>query len=208
MLRNIPIKLLVVALLYLSVPVWGHAQTNAGQQKGKRKTKVETNYNEKKDETIARIGPLELFKPPQGDISGELNYESIDLTVAFSYPGKRIVKPTSITLVVFANSEGGAQFEKKRDLSISTNTGQYRLGEMELVGKGETDVAKRPFGPANILLVREVLRKSLPFDEFARIAQSEKAEMKIGHRKIKLGKGHLEAFRNFVSLMEQEGLEF
>jgi hypothetical protein len=32
--------------------------------------------------------------------------------------------------------------------------------------------------------------------------------MKIGNRKLKLKKEHLEAFMNFVSLMEQEGLEF
>lgn len=208
MLRNIPIKLLVVALFCVSVPICSLAQTNAGQQKGKRKTKVETSYDEKKNETTARIGPFELYKPPQNSNSGELDYERIDLSVAFSYPGKRIVKPKFVTLMVFSSSEGGAQFDKRRALSFSTNSGQYDLGEMQLVGRGEGRVAKKVTGPANLLLVREALMKSVPFDDFARIAQSEKAEIKVGNRKIKLGKEHLEAFRNFVLLMKQEGLEF
>ena len=208
MSKNALIKLLLVALFCLPAHVRSLAQTNAGQQKGKHKTKVETNYDEKKGETTARIGPFELFKPPQNSVSGELNYERIDLMVAFSYPGKRIARPTSVMLMVFAVSEGGARFEKKRDLSITTDSGTRDLGEIEFLGKGEGRMPKRALGGASVVLVREVIRKSIPFDEFAQIARSEKAEMKIGGRKLKLEKSHLEAFRNFVSLMEQEGLEF
>ncbi|HYG82880.1 MAG TPA: hypothetical protein VD861_20960 [Pyrinomonadaceae bacterium] len=207
MSKNVPTKLLLAVLLCLTAHARGFAQAGAGKQEKKQKTKVETNYDESKGETTARIGPLELFKPPKNSVSGEMDYEQVDMTVAFSYPGKRIAKPKSVTLMVFAASERGARFEKRRDLSIKTDSGTYDLGEMELVGKGEGHLPKR-IGGAGVFVVREIVRKSIPFDEFASIAKSERAEMKIGSRKFKLEKSQLVAFRNFVSLMEQEGLEF
>lgn len=208
MLRDKLIKLLAVALFCIVAPALSLAQTNASQQKGKHKTKVETNYDAGKNETTARIGPFELSRPPQNSVSGELNYERVDLAVTFTYPGKRIVKPASVMLVVFAASEGGARFEKKRDLSITTEAGRYDLGEMEFVGKGEGHVRKSVSRGGGVLLVDEMIRKSIPFDDFMRIASSERAEMMIGGRKINLETKHLEAFRNFALLMEQEGLEF
>jgi hypothetical protein len=206
MLRNIPIKLLLIALL--SLPQWSLAQTNAGHQKEKRKTKVETNYDEKRNETFARIGPFELYRPLQSSVSGELNFERVDLTVLFSYPGKKIVKPGFVTLMIFSTTENGPEFDKKRGLVVLTNAGQYDLGEMEYVGTGQSHASRILLGPLNLVLVNEVLKKSIPFDDFAQIARSEKAQMKIGNRKLKLEKAHLEAFKNFASLMEQEGLEF
>ena len=207
MAKNILMKLLVAVLFCLPVLTRSVAQNNASRQTGS-KTKVETSYDEKKGETIARIGPFELYRPPQNSVSGELNFERIDLTVSFSYPGKRIAKPLSVMLVVFAASEGGARFEKKRDLSFKTDSGQYDLGEMEFVGKGEGYVQTNVSRGQREILVSEVLRKSIPFDQFAQIAKSGTAEIKIGRSKLRLEKKHLEAFRNFVYLMEQEGLEF
>lgn len=206
MLRNIEIKLLIVVLLSLSQ--WSLAQTNAGRQKEKRKTKVETNYDEKRNETVARIGPFELYRPLQSTVSGELNFERVDMTVLFSYPGKKIAKPRFVTMMIFSTTENGPEFDKKRDLVVLTNTGQYNLGEMEFLGTGQSRVARIPMGPVNLVIVNEVLKKSIPFDDFAQIARSDKAQMKIGNRKFKLEKEYLEAFKNFAALMEQEGLEF
>lgn len=208
MLRKIPVKLFAVTLLCISTLMSSHVPTGAWQQQAKRKTKVETNYDEKKNETIARIGPFELYKPLQSTVSGELNFESVDMSVLFSYSGKKIVKPKFVTLMLFSSSENGPEFDKKRDLVVLTNSGQYNLGEMEIIGTGQGRVSKIALGPANLILVREVLRKSIPFDDFAHIARSEKAQMKVGNRKFKLQKDQLEAFKNFASLMEQEGLEF
>jgi hypothetical protein len=206
-LRSLMVNLFV-ALLCVSTPVGGSAQTGAGTHKTKHKTQVEAKYDERRDETLAAVGPFEVWRPPENPLSGEINYERIDLSVSFTYPGKRIVKPKSVTLMLYTSSEGGAQFEKNRRLSFSTNAGQYDLGDAEYLGKGEGRVAKKALGTANTPLVREVLRKSIPFEDFSHIAQSEKADLKIGGRKIRLEKKHLEAFRNFVLLMEQEGLEF
>jgi hypothetical protein len=54
----------------------------------------------------------------------------------------------------------------------------------------------------------EVVRKAIPFDDFAQIAQAKTAQIKLADQKIKFVKEHLEAFRNFLMLMQQQGLEF
>jgi hypothetical protein len=202
------IALFMMSLFCVCAAFQGRAQTRSGSQNLQPKTKVETHYDEKKNQTLARMGPFELWKPPDNSVSGEINYESIDLSVSFLYPGKTIVTPKVVTLMVFAASEGGAQFDKNRNLSVSSNSGQYDLGEMELVGKGESRVLKSIARNALALLVSESLKKEISFDEFVQIARSEKADMKIGKRKLKLEKKYLEAFRNFVLLMEQQGLDF
>jgi len=202
------LKLFILTLILFVGPACICAQTTGGQQKPKRRTKVETNYNESKNETQARIGPFELWKPPQNSVSGEIDYESVDLLVSFSYAGKKIVTPNSVTVVVFSSSQWGDQFSKRRDLSVSADLRQYNFGEMELLSRREGHVAGTALGPPNRRLISEVLRKTIPFDDFKQISQSKKAEIKIGDRKFNLKKEHLEAFKNFVSLMEEEGLVF
>ena len=215
-MKNVRMKFIVVFLLCISYPLWDCAETIARQQKPKRKTKVETSYDEIKKETTARIGPYEIWKPPHNSVAGESNFEAVGLTVSFSYPGRKIVTPKQVTIMVFSTSQRSAgfeaqatgEFEKRRAFSVSTDSKQYNFGEAELVGIGKGRVATRVFEPANAVLVREVVKKVIPLEDFSQIAQSEKAEIKVGDRKFKLKKDHLEAFRNFVSLMEQDGMEF
>ncbi|HET6892068.1 MAG TPA: hypothetical protein VFH31_13275 [Pyrinomonadaceae bacterium] len=202
------VALFVMSILCVCAAFQCRAQTRSDSQKPKQKTKVETQYDEKKNQTLARIGPFELWRPPENSVSGEINYERIHLSVSFLYSGKRIVRPKVVTLMVFAASEGGAQFDRSRDLSVSSNSRQYDLGEMELVGKSEGRVVKSISRNTLVLLVSESLRKEISFDEFVQIARFEKADMKIGKRNLKIEKKYLEAFRNFVFLMEQQGVQF
>lgn len=92
----------------------------AQQQQPKRKTKVETDYDSKKDETTARIGPFALYEPLQNTNSGELDYNRVDLVVSFSYQGKKIAKPKFVNLIVFSSNEGATS-------SIRDATWQYQL---------------------------------------------------------------------------------
>lgn len=187
-----------------------YAQVPSGQQKQKPKTKVVATYNDLKKETIARVGPFELWKPLENSLSGGISVASVDLLVSFSYPGKKIVTPKLVTVMIFSTSEKtGAfpsqafgDFEKRRAFSVLTASGRHDFGEMEMVG------SSKGRGFSKTFLVTEVLKKELPLNDFEQIAESEKAEIKIGDRKFKLTKQHLEAFRNFVSLMKEEGLEF
>jgi hypothetical protein len=187
-----------------------YAQSPGGPQKPKRKTKVETVYNKTKDETIARTGPLELWKPPNNSVSGELNVERVQLFLSFKYPGRKILTPRIVSVFIDSTSQKTGNFEnqaigdfeKKRALTFITSTGRYDFGEMETVDRVKGQGISRGF------LVYEMLQKDLPLDQFTQIAQTEKAEIRIGDRKFKLTKVHLEAFRNFLALMREEGLEF
>lgn len=209
-------KLFAFVLLTVLVFSWSHVQSKGAHQKPNRKTRVETKYDENKKETIASVGPLILWKPPANSVSGQINYEQVDLLVSFNYPGKRIVTPNAVTITLLSTSQGTGgfasqargQFEKSRELSVSTESAQYQFGEMELLSINRGHVTTNISSGEGAVLVREVIRKSIPFDEFSQITQSSKAEIKIGRRKFKLQKEHLEAFRNFLSLMKEEGLEF
>lgn len=208
-MRNIQLKLLFVIPLCLLALSSSYAQTTTSQQKPKSKTKVETTYNEQKNETTARIGPFVVWEPPDNTISGEMNYERVDLSVSFSYPGKIIVRPRIVTIVLSSTSHGGPQFVRNRGLSATTESGRYDFDEAEIIGSSSGRAPRYALpGSASILLGQEALRKTVPFDDFASIARSKKVTIKLGDRKFKLTKQHLEAFRNFVLLMEQEGLKF
>src|ERR1700737_511729 len=83
MFRLQPMTLFVMTILCFAAASQSEAQTCFRSQKPKHKTKVETNYDEKKNETLARIGPFELWRPPENPLSGEINYEHIELSVSF-----------------------------------------------------------------------------------------------------------------------------
>ena len=211
---SITFKLLAVVLLCLVSFSHSAAQTTPGQQQSKRKTKVETEYDGKKDETIARIGPFVLWKAAQNPLSGEVKHEEANLFVSFSSPGKKIVTPKLVTIRIFATSQERAGFEgkgffgKEYELSVTTDSGPYTFGKMVLLGVTRERAAGNAVGTSSLIILKETIGRPIPFDDFAQIAKSEKVEIKIGDRKFKLRKEHLVAFRDFVSLMEQEGTEF
>ena len=198
-------KTLIIALIFVFTPSWSLAQTGAGQQNPKPKTKVHTEYIKQKDETLVRILPLELWKPPVISGSGEMNYESVYLVTQFSYPGKKIVKPKFVTLELLVTTQYGPSYGANIVLAVSTESGQFNFGVMELV---RTEKSSLP-DSHGFVPVFEDFSKSIPFDDFVHIAQSQKVEMKLSdRRKLKLEKSHLKALKDFVTLMEQEGLEF
>ena len=212
---KINFKLLAVVLLcVVSLSRSSAAQSAPGQQQSKGKSKVETEYNGKKDETVARIGPFSLWKASQNPLSGEVNYEEVNLFVSFSSPGKKVVTPKFVTLKVFATSQERAGFEgkgffgKERELSATTDSGPNTFGKMELVGITRERAPGNALGTANLVILKETIIKAVPFADFAQIARSEKVELKIGERKFKLKKDYLATIKNFLSLMEQEGSEF
>jgi hypothetical protein len=197
--------LLVGALAAVSI----YSQTPSASPAPKHKTKVETKYDAHKNETELRIGPLDLWKPPQTQGSGELNFEKVELLVSFSFPGKKIVTPTSVTLLVFSFSQWGPQLEKRPNVSITNDSGLHNYGDLEILSVDRSRVTTG-VGSTHTqdMLTTEVVKKSIPFDEFTQLAESKKAEIKLGDRKFKFTADHLEAFRNFVMLMKQQGLEF
>ncbi|HYG80721.1 MAG TPA: hypothetical protein VD861_10055 [Pyrinomonadaceae bacterium] len=208
---NINFKLLAVALLCFVSLSGSIAQTAPGQEQAKRKSKVETEYDGKKDETVARIGPFVLWKASQNPLSGEVNYGEVSLSASFSSPGKKIATPKFVTIKIFAASqerggfEGKGFFGKEYELSVTTDSGPSTFGKMVLLGVTREKAAGNALGTSSLVVVKETIVKPIPFDDFARLARSEKVEIKIGERKFKLKKDHLVAFRDFVSLMEQEG---
>lgn len=201
-------RLFAVLLVCLFAPVCNYAQTPSPSPNPKHKTKVETKYDARKNETEARIGPLELWKPPSG-VSAGLNYERVDLFIYFSYPGKKIVTPKTVTFLVFSYTIAGTLFDKERNISILTDSRNHDLGDLEIVSKSQSRVSTGDAYPLTMATLNtEQARKAIPFDDFAQIAQAKTAQLKLADRKFKIAKEHLEAFRNFLLLMQQQGMEF
>lgn len=211
---SISFKLFAIVLLCIVSLSRSTAQTTPGQQQQKRKSKIETEFNEKKNESVARIGPFVLWKASQNPLSGEVNYEEVNLFASFTSPGQKIVTPKFVVIRIYATSqersgfEGKGFFGKERELFVTTDSGPQTFGEMGALASTRERAAGNSLGTAKLVILKETLIKSIPFDDFARIARSEKVEIRIGDRKLKLKKDHLVAFRDFVSLMEQEGSEF
>lgn len=197
-------KTFIIALIFLIAPSSNPAQTGAVPQNPKPKTKVHAKYFKERDETSVRIEPLELWKPPQMSLSGKLNYESLYLVAEFSYPGKKIIKPKSVTVELLVTTQYGPSYGAHTVLSVSTESGQFNFGVMELV---KTEKGSLP-DSSGFVPVFEDFSKSVPFDDFRSTAQSGKVEISLSGRKFKLEKPHLKALKDFVTLMEQEGLAF
>lgn len=201
-------KVVFILLLFVCAQSSGYPQTPSASPVPKHKTKVETRYDAQKNETHARIGPLELYHPPSG-ISAGLNYERVDLFLSFSYSGKKIVTPRTVTLTVYSVTVARNQFEHERNISVLTDSGNHDFGDLEVLS---TDISRVNTGDAYPLVAatlhNEVVKKSIPFDDFARIAQAKIAQIKLADRKFKITKENLDAFQNFLKLMQQQGLEF
>jgi len=90
-----------------------------------------------------------------------------------------------------------------------TDSGNHDFGDLEVLSSDRTRVNTGGSYPLVAETVyREVVRKDIPFDDFAQIAQAKTAQIKLAGRKFKLTKEHLEALQNFLKLMQQQGLEF
>jgi len=209
LLRQRQMRLVTIPLLLAFAAVLSYTQTPSAPPPAKHKTKVETKFDAHKNETELRVGPLELWKPPQNQGSGDINYEKVEMFVAFSFPGKKIITPATVNLVVASYSQWGPQLEKRPNISISIDSVVHDLGKLELIAFDRSRVITRGAPPfTQDILTTEVVKKPIPFDEFGQIAESKKAEIKLGDRKFKFTDEHLEAFRNFIILMKQQGMQF
>jgi len=95
-------RVILILLLLFVAPASGYSQTPAASPIPKHKTKVETSYDARMNVTCALIR-LELYNP-----SGiaEASYERVDLLISFSYPGKKIVTPQTVTLSGYSAMTG------------------------------------------------------------------------------------------------------
>ncbi len=207
-------KLLIILALGFCFCSVSEAQITTGSSKSKRKTKIETRYSATNNLTTAWIGPLRIWEPPQNSVSGVNNSESVDLMVSFNYPGKLIKTPDTVTVTILSASQGTVRgvkssFEHKRDLSVLTEVETFHFGPMDLTGSNERRLANiLPGMGISGILLQEEAAKRLPFADYHKIAQAQKIEFKVGDKKFKLKKEHIEALKNFGALMKEEGLEF
>lgn len=122
------------------------------------------------------------------------------MSVAFEYPKRTIVTPKSVLIVIHSASNWQSLFDYDRDLVVTVDGSRLPLGKME--GNPNPSLSKKSSK------FFELLRQSIPYEDYARIAKAKKAKLQVGKQTFDLTEKQLLSLSDFLELMEQEGQEF
>jgi hypothetical protein len=198
MRRLIPITVFCALWLACATPA---ASQSAGQGGPTRKTKVKVRYGKAKDLTTVSLEPLTVWSA-----TGEARSpDSVDLSAAFNYPGHTIATPKAVVISITARNQTGTQFSHERDLTVIADDVRSDLGKMELAASHVTP--RGQVGGGGVWAF-EVLRLSIPFQDWLRMADATGVKIQVGGRKFELSGKILQSLRDFAELMRQEGQEF
>jgi hypothetical protein len=167
-------------------------QSTVGHNKTERKTKVNVNYDKKKDLTTVRLESMILWENP-------VEFEQVSLGVLFEYPKHIIITPKSVSLVFFSTAQYMTTFHSG-ELGAVIDGVPLNLGTLELPGNRDLRSPKAALS--------ERLRLSIPYQYFMRIAQGKTIRLDVGGNKYDLSESQIQSLNNFLQLMQQEGVEF
>lgn len=145
--------------------------------------KVETSYDPIKDKTTVRLTPVQ--------ISGENGkYHSLNMSPAFSYPGKEPRKPDII------------DFELRSVVKGRLDTDLYVLfvidGEKVFLNSGRWGI-KRPV-PGRVWMGERLVFR-MPYDTFEKITKAQAFEIRFDGVRFPLSEEHLGLLRAFANRM-------
>ncbi len=190
---------ITLSAIFLSYPSGVFPQdTNqppANQRKAKHKTKVDLRYDKKKDTTTIWLEYMTLWKNPIG-------FEQVDISFSFDYLKRTIVTPKSVVITIHSATNGGLLFENKCDLIVIADGSSFNFGNM----KGGCN-QNRSLTPKRGTFF-ERLSVSIPYEDFSRIAKSQKVNIQVGERTYNLSEKQILSLSDFLELMRQEGQEF
>jgi hypothetical protein len=143
--------------------------------------KAKAFYNQKIDKTIVET--------PGSQVYGNFR-NGIRLAVRFESSGKKVTKPSSITLK-FSSSAQDRTYADNRALKIFID-GKEVLSETARFGEGNTN--------GQIFLIS--VTQDVPYDFFLKLISSQNIKMQIGGAKFELKEGELEALRDIKKILE------
>ena len=194
------IQITICCALWLACPSPANSQS-ARQTKPDHKTKVKVRYDKAKNLTTVSLEPLMVWSA-----TGEIDsMDSVQMSAAFQYPEHTIATPKTVTLGITARGSMGTQFSHERKLTVVADDVPSDLGEMELVAG---HVIRGPQMVGGSMWAFEVLRLSVPYQDWLRMANADKVKIQVGGRKFELSSKTLQALRDFAELMQQQGQEF
>jgi hypothetical protein len=111
------------------------------------------------------------------------------LMALFRFDGQALSKRVEKASIGFLSSSKDWKFLKDVSVYVLADGERFNLGTAER----DSDI--------HLGGVSEILVVDVPYDSFAKIANSAKVEMRFGNKEIKLKDEHLEGFRDLASRM-------
>lgn len=112
-----------------------------------------------------------------------------ELMAFFTYDGQKLQRPVERATIGFLSSSKDWKFLKDRSVYVLADGQRFDLG----TGERDSDL--------RIGRVSEILAVNVPYETFAKIANSSRVEMRFGTKEIKLKDEYLEGFRDLASRM-------
>jgi hypothetical protein len=151
----------------------------------KHKSRVAMRYDRFKDLTTVTVGPYFL----SSGMDLVMTNSRFELLASFTYNGQKLQRPVERATIGFLSSSKDWKFLRDQSVYVLADGQRFDLGS------AERDSDLRTGGVSEILVV------NVPFETFAKIANSTKVEMRFGSKEIKLKDEHLEGFRDLSSRM-------
>ncbi len=191
--------ILLIAVVFLTVSSFVHAQVTTQTAPAKRKfkypEKVESKYDKAKDETSVFFNLIRIKGAENLDWQGTnvVTDERVDFSMYFTYPGQSLRTPKWVGIGI-----ASAAYEPKQygdyNLTIIADNERLNIGGMIVHNRGRTRYdARRP--PVEF----QMFEAAIPYEQFLQIANARKVKLQIGYREIPLDNENLEAIRDLAS---------
>ena len=186
---------LCLALAFASAGERASLAGLTAQGKSKQKSGVVARYDATKDQTTVFVGP-QMIKQESSYLRAGV--ESTALTVGFSHRGRTFAgHPPAVEFGILSESTTGYLFNRERRLSFQIDGEAFEVGEMKLVNARFYQLMGSKW--------REDLAVAVPYELFLKLAQSQKAELKVGSQKFSLRQEHLEPLRELARYVTTTG---
>lgn len=176
-------KSLILALLLL-LPLTPPQDLEAKIKTFRNHKRFSVSYDKFKDESWVDVGPFVVG----GDMRYFTTGSQFYMTARFRFAGETVSKPVNNFALWFRASGRDWQFLKSRDLHALIDGERFDLGE----GKHDGDVGRRG--------VSEAIGFLIPSEVFQKLANAQRAELRVGNFELTLKDEHKEAFRDLLSL--------
>lgn len=176
-------------------PVVSSAQNSVLKEKIKKfknSKRYDVRYDKFDDQTLVRVGPFFL----SADLLNPSN--NFQMMAAFSYAGQSNGQPVEQYELVFISNGQDWSFLDDRDLKAIVDGERKSFGEAKRKG----DIGRNWLGEVR---VKEALFVTVPAEDFRKISEAKKVEMRLGRKEFKLKDEHLQAFRDLQSLAATDG---
>lgn len=173
---------------------------------GQNRKPLDAFYDPAANETIVYLSdkrvPVAIY-PQQGFIPPDVGVfvvkpENLLLTVFFKTPGNRPVVPAAVTLNFESLSAGDFRYKDDRKLLVKADGESFDFGDLKIV-RSVLDRSSRGMRGA---YYEETLEATVKLEDYSRIVNAKRVEMRLGETKFRLSDKKLEGLRSYIQRLK------